>query len=272
MFKKLLSSVLLSAIILSGGVQTLAAETTAADLPKLTEYSDLMKKSAQKEKTVVEYEVSTAAEFEKVLEEVFTDLPNRVKVKTKLSRKELNTIKDEWESKVSTKDFPNVRTLANYSITKMGTLAILDDTSNKNFTAKQIETGLSAFSKLFAAEIKDLSETEKLDVIYDYIYDNIRYEAKGYLTMYVGNAFSGKIACNGYSHLFYALAKASGIDAEIVFGGDHFWNKVTLSNGDVLNVDITTDDLLKKHKYTYGSSPEEHIQKVKETNMYSVAY
>ena len=87
----------------------------------------------------------------------------------------------------------------------------------------------------------DLSDYEKVKIIYDYICDNVVYdhanlEDKTYTLKYSAYAalINGTAVCQGYANLFYRMALKAGIDNRIIVGygggGYHGWNIVELDN------------------------------------------
>lgn len=211
--------------------------------------------------------VKNKEELKEELLTIYKDLPDKVYIQG-VKIQEVNEVLDEITEKVHPKDSINIMTLANYNVSKSGNRILLSDNANNFYSAKKIEAGVKQFSKEFASKLEGLDDFEKLNVIYNYIFENFKYNAQGIRFMMVGNSYTGEFACNGYSRLFYELASASALNAEIVKGLDHFWNRVTI-NGEIINVDITTDDYLNKKFYTLGSLPDEHIKKTSETEFYS---
>lgn len=225
-----------------------------------------------KNKVEPTYSFNTEADFNKAVSEVYDTLPSKAKLSTTYSISEVKKFLYNWEQNNHPKDSINNMTLATYSVKRIGGSLYLVDSSHPTYTAKQIESGLKAFSKDFSKQIEDMTEFDKINVIYNYIFDNFKYNANSTTQMYVGNAYTGQFACNGYSRMFYELANAAGIDTEIRRGESHFWNTVTLSNGEVITVDITTDDYLKKVFFTLGSDSQSHIDKTGLINFYSAKF
>ena len=91
-------------------------------------------------------------------------------------------------------------------------------------------------------DIHDLSDEEKITVIYDYICDNVTYDythlsqGSGYPLMFSAYAalIDGTAVCQGYSNLFYRLALELGVDTRIISGfgngGPHSWNIAQLDD------------------------------------------
>lgn len=74
----------------------------------------------------------------------------------------------------------------------------------------------------------------------------------------VSTIVSGEGVCEGFASAYEALCQRSGLSCAVVLGrasngGDHSWNKVTLSDGSVRYVDVTF--LSATHNSMYASSP-----------------
>ena len=82
------------------------------------------------------------------------------------------------------------------------------------------------------------TDSEKSMAIFDWVTTNIKYDADLYQRVQYSNDFKFKTAvetlhtkiamCMGISHLNAALHRAAGIEAKVVYGGDHAWNEVKL--------------------------------------------
>ena len=87
-----------------------------------------------------------------------------------------------------------------------------------------------------AYDINDLTDEEKITLVYDYICENVVYDydhlamGSGYPLMFSAYAalIDGTAVCQGYSNLFYRLALELGVDTRIISGfgngGPHSWN------------------------------------------------
>lgn len=226
------------------------------------------------EKVNVTYQIRTVADIHRSLESIYTDLPHSATLKNNgsLSDEQIESTISEWVQKTKPQENINVYTLANYKLQKSNLTYKLIDNTHKELSASQIEKGLDTFSSFFAETLEGLSEEEKVNIIYNYIFDNFSYNASGFQKMLVGNTYNGEFACNGYAHLFYKLAKASQLNVEIIRGEEHFWNKVVLSNGETVTVDITTDDYLKERYASIGSSSENHISITNRVGFYNAKF
>lgn len=106
------------------------------------------------------------------------------------------------------------------------------------------------------------SDEEKVRTIHDYICTHVKYDAIHQSSQYhlKSTAYAalerGTAACQGYSVLFYRLARESGLNCRVVTGiGEyegksefHAWNIVEL-NGLYYNVDTTWDSRLESDEY-----------------------
>lgn len=106
------------------------------------------------------------------------------------------------------------------------------------------------------------SDVEKVRAIHDYICSHVKYDAIHQSSQYhlKSTAYAalerGTAACQGYSVLFYRLARECGLNCRIVTGiGDyegksefHAWNIVEL-DGLYYNVDTTWDSRLESDEY-----------------------
>ena len=103
-------------------------------------------------------------------------------------------------------------------------------------------------------DLGDKTDYEKISAIYDYICDNVEYEAavdgSDLRRTAYGALVEGRAVCQGYSVSLYRLLLEAGIDNRIIFGegisgigtsGAHTWNIVELY-GKYYYVDITWDD------------------------------
>ena len=90
---------------------------------------------------------------------------------------------------------------------------------------------------------------EKIQLIHDWICDNIKYSKDDSLGNSVYQALiMHKTKCMGFSLLFYMLAKASGLDAHIVTSVDHAWNMIKLDDK-WYSIDTTFDATTCSHYF-----------------------
>lgn len=86
---------------------------------------------------------------------------------------------------------------------------------------------------LASLDLDNLDDYGKISAIYEYIINNVEYdysegnENKAKFSAY-GALYNGKAVCQGFSQLFYRLAKEAGISCRIISGmdtdGGHAWN------------------------------------------------
>lgn len=96
--------------------------------------------------------------------------------------------------------------------------------------------------------IDSKSDYAKVKTIHDIVCDRIKYDYdnmndpnyKPQFTAYAA-LFDGKAVCQGYTLLFYRMAKEAGLDARIILGTNHAWNIVKV-DGKYYEVDCTWDD------------------------------
>jgi hypothetical protein len=98
----------------------------------------------------------------------------------------------------------------------------------------------------------EMSETDKIRVIYNYLVGCLSYDDS------CGSGVSvclesGRANCRGYSGLFEILAKNCGINDETCSGinsaGHHKWNEVVLSDGTRYVVDVSAGERNNNPKY-----------------------
>lgn len=100
---------------------------------------------------------------------------------------------------------------------------------------------------------------EKIQLIHDWICDNIKYSKNDSLGNSVYQALiTHETKCMGYSLLFYMLAKSSGLDVHIVTSVDHAWNMIKLDSK-WYSIDTTSDATTFSH-YFYLSKIRNHAK------------
>ncbi|WP_160691624.1 Ig-like domain-containing protein [Clostridium sp. C2-6-12] len=104
-----------------------------------------------------------------------------------------------------------------------------------------------------------MSDNQKIQVIHQYILDNVVYDySLSKRTAYEALA-NGKAVCSGYAGLFYKMATEAGFPCHIVSGtkkGDgHSWNLVKVE-GNWVHVDTTTDDISSYNQIVLGESDD----------------
>lgn len=221
-------------------------------------FTDIMTRNGKSPRVVLNRNISSISNFISVVEEAYETLPDRINLSTNLSYEVLDEEFSTWYSNTHPLESINLHTLANYSLKKTGNSIYLEDTTHKSYSALDISVGLKDFSSIFSSTLTDLSDVEKFNIIYDFVYDNFTYNARGYSFMKVGNMGTGSFACNGYSRLVYDLLNASGIETSIILGEDHIWNRVFIEDFGEFDVDITSDAYLKDKYVTLGTSSSRH--------------
>ena len=100
---------------------------------------------------------------------------------------------------------------------------------------------------------------EKIQLIHDWICDNIKYSKDDSLGNSVYQALiTHETKCMGYSLLFYMLARSSGLDVHIVTSVDHAWNMIKLDD-EWYSIDTTSDATTFSH-YFYLSKIRNHAK------------
>lgn len=218
--------------------------------------------------TVEIVSIKDANDLEKLLNKIYVDLPKKIELKTTMKYKEVRDLTYEWEMKTHPKEILNKSTLANYTVEKKGAKIFLIDNSNDEKSAKQIEKDLKKFAQEWANENSHLSDEMKLKSVYDFIYENYTYSAKGYKEMLVGNMWNDTLACNGFSRLAYEMLNALGLETQVILGESHLWNSVKI-NEEIILFDVTSDIFLSKKYLTLGVSSGEHKQLLQSINLWS---
>ena len=171
-----------------------------------------------------------------------SDFQNLIKNWVELSFTETNVatqgdyLRYSWHSYECGASYTNSNGIYNYNITFNFTY----------FTTKAQETQLTTAINNLIKSFKFTSSTsdkEKIDTIYSYITSNIKYDYDGlnnpnyylHFTAYAA-LINKKAVCEGYSVLFYRLAKECGINARVITGYGtnsalpHCWNIVEINN------------------------------------------
>ena len=128
-----------------------------------------------------------------------------------------------------------------------------------------------------ALDIDGKSEYERISAVYNYVYENVKYDKVHKKNPYYhlkstayGALVNGCACCQGYSVLIYRLLREVGINSRIitgnaVFGNEteyHAWNIVELA-GAYYNVDVTWDSHRGTHDHFLKSDEdfsETHIR------------
>ncbi|MBE5845806.1 MAG: hypothetical protein E7302_16900 [Butyrivibrio sp.] len=111
----------------------------------------------------------------------------------------------------------------------------------------QIKSNLALSSK---------GEYEKVQAVYKYVCDNVKYNYGSSLIKYTcyAAAVNNSAVCQGYSLLIYRLLNESGIDCRMIAGntssGAHGWNIIRIGSV-YYNADATWDAGMKPTNYRY---------------------
>ena len=99
-------------------------------------------------------------------------------------------------------------------------------------------------------------EYEKVQAVYKYVCDNVKYNYGSSLMKYTcyAAAINNSSVCQGYSLLVYRLLNESGVDCRMVAGttgsGAHGWNIIRIGDS-YYNADATWDAGMKPGNYRY---------------------
>ena len=162
---------------------------------------------------------------------------------------------EESATKVTSED-----TVKGETTTKKPSSSSKEETTTKKptqNTGTQSELSTLVKKTLNGIITSGMSELEKVLVIHDYITYNIDYDYDNYLNNTIPNSSctaygaltTGRAVCSGYAYAFYEMAKATGLEVEIIVGeanngngwGSHAWNQVKIS-GVWYNIDTCWDD------------------------------
>ncbi|MBG9693219.1 hypothetical protein ABD91_20990 [Lysinibacillus sphaericus] len=217
--------------------------------------------------------IDTEQDMSAFVQCIYQDLPQEVIVKSKhFTSEQLKSMYDASESRLVADINPNTKGLANYSVKQIGKNLRVSDISNDYYSAYVIKKASDAFVKDLVPTLKGENELETINNVYDWMYNNFKYTANSYKNMLVGNMYTGKLACNGFSYLADALFEEAGIKSTIRSGTSHFWNVLTLEDGQEATFDVTTDIVLKHYKKTLGTSTKEHIAAASGIGFYSAEF
>ncbi|MEX3625435.1 transglutaminase domain-containing protein [Viridibacillus arvi] len=286
--KKTIVAATLALSLLSSAIPTTAIEVEKPTIIKqkkleLPSITKVAKEKVHTSKKSLNVTVKNYEDYKMAMGKLYTELPRTMTIKTTVNENQMNVFSETFNNEVLVGQLPNYKLLAIYYMEKVGHHYIYTDNSHAKFSAKQIETYINTFADRFAYSINDLSASEKFNTIYNYVYQNFKYNATGYQYMLVGNAYKYEMACNGFSRLMYEMLNAAGIKTRIVQGEDHFYNLVSLQNvfekkeeTTVKNkeqewfvVDVTTDIVLKTPHGATGKTTNDYLAYVQKTKFYT---
>ncbi len=181
---------------------------------------------------------------------------------------------------------------------KVSILENIKDKQYKYITTKTVELNIFDEKKVFLASVQNIrwdnnmmaiekaneitknlkTDSEKIEAVYEYVLNNIRYDYKKISTLksnYVPNIdniiTSGKGICYDYSSVFAAMLRSQGIPVKLVKGysvnvkGYHAWNEIYDSDtGKWITLDTTYDAEQKAAGRAYSM--------IKETAQYSKVF
>ena len=288
--KKYLSSIVLGALLVvptvahaQGEAPTTSNQPTyavasakapqIAKVPSLERFEQIYKEHKAEEKVELTINIATYEDYKKAMIQVYTELPHKAVLKSKLKRSELKDFESKFHYEILVGNLPNYLLLANYSEQGVGSTLLYNDKTHAQYSAKTIEAVTKQFAKEFAQGVEGLKPIDKFAVIYDFVYQHYSYSATNYREMLVGNAPTGVMACNGFSRLMYELLNASGIETQLMHSDDHFYNQVKVADvfgkGEgYFTLDVTTDILLKTKHGATGLATKDYLNYVSKVRFY----
>lgn len=224
------------------------------------------------------YTIDSTHDMYAAYKDIFNTLPDKVVINAgKISgykTEDLKNMYSEVSEAYNGESLPTMHGLAVYSTDKSNknpkSFAMIDK-SNTYYSAQAIAYAFDKFTDTVALDVKKDTVEETIYAVHDFMYDNFTYNAKGYLSMYVGNIYNQTIACNGFSYLSDTIFKKVGIDSSIRSGLSHYWNILKV-DGKEITFDVTTDILLKKRYVTLGTSTKDHIELTSPIGFYSADF
>lgn len=248
------------------------------------EYFAYFDKLLEKYKNEIDFEekVYTANSYHDlftIIQDVEETLPDKFEIQSKyMTVKQLREEYDKAMALFVADSIMNHHTLVSYKRVPDNKKLVFDQMSNeKGYSARHISAALDEFTDFLANELKVDEKMENhleqsILNVYDFIFDNYAYKARGIAYMQVGNLSSGEMACNGFSRLAYEVLNKMGIATEIRGGYSHFWNVITLDDQQQITFDVTTDILLKEKGKTLGNDTSTHIKNTAPVGIYSAEY
>ncbi|MFJ7954307.1 hypothetical protein ACIQZG_22655 [Lysinibacillus sp. NPDC096418] len=228
---------------------------------KVAYFNALLNDVAAREKLTLRYEINDREDFKKVLMDIEKKLPDRIEITSQIfTVKQIKEMYYEYSVFADVRDFPNLKTLLHYKVIKNTKTFILSDNVHVKKSVHEVYLSYSNFVKAVGAELKTENDNDSLLNVYNYVFNNFKYNADGVTKMVVGNIGNGEMACNGLSRLIKDLLNEVDIESNIRGGYSHFWNVVNLE-GKETTIDVTTDILKKKRYYTLGDNSKLHKKK-----------
>lgn len=124
-------------------------------------------------------------------------------------------------------------------------------------SSTSVNVKLKAYDVVASVTNGNMSETERIRAVHDWIVKNVRYNEVAYDTgrfsdsdySAVGPLLLGTGVCSGYAEAFALCMDIMGVENRIPYSNDHAWNEVRLSDGRYLSVDCCWDDPTPDHGY-----------------------
>lgn len=148
---------------------------------------------------------------------------------------------------------------AGMSIKYNDSQAVITYEMTYKLTKEQEEATRQAVTEaLSGLKLTGKTESQKVELIYNYICDNVDYDYGGTYGELTYTSYSAainkKAVCQGYAVLFYRMCKEAGLDVRIVTGtgngGAHAWNIIRIGD-EYYNVDCTWDGQDEETNHNY---------------------
>ena len=126
---------------------------------------------------------------------------------------------------------------------------------HRQVAAKLEETAAGGFG---------LSDGEKAAFFYDWVYENVDYDAAMQNKTIYDAVMKGQSVCWGYVSTYLMLCRMAGLTCEPVYQGNHAWNRVWIDGG-WKYCDITWDKSLGEHRWKLITEEEMERDSMHET-------
>lgn len=232
-----------------------------------------LKKNIVADKVIKGYQINTSNDMISLVKEMYGTLPKKIELTSKYySGRELESMFDTATGYYKANTTPVKIGLTLYYSRVEGNKLIIEDNAHPVYNAATIKKASDIMAKDLATKLKGSTEKQTITNVYDYLYKNFKYNASGNQKMRIGNFGTGEMACNGFSYISKVVLEQAGLKTEIREGTSHYWNIVTLSNGERVTFDVTTDNYLGDYKATLGASTIEHIATSKRINIFNADF
>lgn len=249
---------------------------TQETIKMFSDFQLYLKQGNQKVKTM-EFNVENEQEMYLVLKEIYKEAPSQATIKsTKLSSKMLQSIyretKDSYKDPNNT---PYSYALVNYKEKLSNkTLNLLDNSTPHGQEKRELQNLIKGFeisTDFLAKKLKGENFEESMLNVSNFIYDNFKYNVKGWNFMTISNMPNQEMACQGISLLSKTIFEKMGYVVEVREGDSHYW--ITVENdGDLVTFDPTTDIVLKEKHKTIGLSTKDHIEAASTIGFYTALF